>query len=432
VSVIDLAQILAAYAGARKLQRLPDRAALQRHQAKRLAKLLEHVARRAPYYSAYRGLPHPRWPIIDKRIWMDRFDDINTLGARLEPLMADALEQERTRDFTGGTCGLSVGLSTGTSGSRGLFVATRAERNRWAGVMLASMLGGSLLRRQRIALLLRAGNSLYDRIGGGRLAFRFFDLAAPWDQVADSLRGYQPTLLVAPAQALRLLAGMPASLRPSPARVVSCAEVLEPSDRAVIEAAFAMPVEQIYQATEGFLGATCARGKLHLNETHYLIEREYFPDDPRCFTPTVTDLYRRAQPVIRYRLNDMLRLADTPCPCGSPTTVLDAIGGRADDLLYLPTPAGKTVAVFPDLLSRVIVAATPELGDFEVEELAVGRWRIGTNPLASLATRERLQLAVAQHAQRIGGAPPALEFSPLAARTMTTKLRRVRGSARAA
>jgi putative adenylate-forming enzyme len=432
VSLIDLAQIVSAFAGTRRLDGLPDRVALERHQSRQLARLLDHVGARAPWYAAYRGLPHASWPLIDKRSWMAHFDGINTIGARLEPLMAAALEQERTRDFASAAHHLSVGLSTGTSGARGLFIATRAERNRWAGVMLARMLRGSLLQRQRIALLLRAGNSLYDRIGGGRLSFQFFDLAKPWNEVVHGLRDYQPTLLVAPAQALKLLSEGPAEKRCSPERVISCAEVLEPFDRERIEASFSVPVEQIYQATEGFLGFTCNSGTLHLNETHYLIEQETCAGDTTRFVPIVTDLYRRAQPVIRYRLNDVLCRRATPCPCGSPMTALDAIGGRADDLLYLHNAVAGPATVFPDQLSRAIVIAAPELDEFEVEELAANRWRIGTQPEASREVRERLQAGVQGFALGLGATPPALEYSGIAPRALTSKLRRVRAKARAA
>ena len=45
-------------------------------------------------------------------------------------------------------------------------------------------------------------------------------------------------------------------------------------------------------------------GTLHLNEDIVYIEREYLDD--RRFVPVVTDLERKAQPIIRYRLNDIL------------------------------------------------------------------------------------------------------------------------------
>jgi len=430
LSAIDLAQVASAYVNTRRLERLPDRPALEDHQRRQLARLLHAVASRAPFYAPYRGRSHSDWPIIEKRQWMEHFDTINTVGAKLAPLMQIAVDGERRRDFAGDTRGFSVGLSTGTSGSRGLFMASRAERNRWAGVMLAKMLRGGIWRRHRIALLLRAGSTLYERIGAARLSFRFFDLAAPWEAMTRDLFAWQPTLLVAPAQALALLAAQPANARPQPARVVSCAEVLQDIDRATIESAFGVRVEQIYQATEGFLGATCVHGTLHLNEAQYLIEKEWCADDARRFIPVVTDLHRTTQPVIRYRLNDLLSVAREPCACGSATLAIAAIDGRADDVLYLPTAEpGRRAAVFPDLLSRTVLTAAPDLTDFEVEELNMGRWRVGTTPLAGTAVRDQIGNAIHALATRLGALAPTLEFSATRARVLTRKLRRVHGKA---
>ena len=121
---------------------------------------------------------------------------------------------------------------------------------------------GGLLARERVALLLRAGSNLYDTIQGARLSFRYFDLVQPFDRLADTLEAYAPTLLVGPAQALALLARrhMQGLASVSPHRVISAAEVLDPLDRSCIEQAWGVEVEQIYQATEGFLGHTCAHG----------------------------------------------------------------------------------------------------------------------------------------------------------------------------
>jgi putative adenylate-forming enzyme len=429
MSLRDLLAVGFAWREARRLDRLPDRAALVAHQQRRLAVLLAHVADRSPHYSPFAGRPLADWPLMDKQRWMDGFDAINTVGARLAPLLRAALADETARRFdaTFGDC--SVGLSTGTSGVRGLFLVSRAERNRWAGTMLAKLLRGGPWRRERVALLLRAGNSLYRRVGAGRLEFRYIDPLAPWPTVLGALREFAPTILVAPAQALSLLAAEPAGARPAPARVISCAEVLQDLDRERIERAFERRVEQIYQATEGFLGATCAAGTLHLNEAQYHIEKEWCAADPERFVPIVTDLYRTTQPVIRYRLNDLLRIRREPCACGNVATALAAIDGRCDDALALAGRGAERVTVFPDLLSRAILNAAPGIADFEVEELRAGDWRIGLEPAPDESIRDAVRAALATLADRLGAQSPALEFSPVHPRTLAHKLRRVRARA---
>ncbi|NKF33203.1 hypothetical protein HER21_43035, partial [Pseudomonas sp. BGM005] len=85
------------------------------------------------------------------------------------------------------------------------------------------------------------------------------------------------------------------------------------------------------QCTEGFLAHTCERGVIHLNEDGVLVEREAL--DGERFTPIVTDLRRRAQPIVRYRLGDVLRERREPCPCGSALTAIERIEGREGDTL---------------------------------------------------------------------------------------------------
>ncbi|WBV66998.1 hypothetical protein PGH44_06835 [Legionella pneumophila] len=46
---------------------------------------------------------------------------------------------------------IAVGLSSGTSGSRGLFLVSEQERDAWAGIILAKAMPNGLRSRERIA-----------------------------------------------------------------------------------------------------------------------------------------------------------------------------------------------------------------------------------------------------------------------------------------
>jgi putative adenylate-forming enzyme len=319
-----------------------------------------------------------------------------------------------------------VGLSTGTSGHRGLFLVSQRERALWAGTLLAKLLDRGILGCERIALVLRAGSTLYERMSALRLKFLFVDQAQPWQEISAALKNFEPTVLVAPARVLRLLTE--SSYAGRPRRIISVAEVLDDIDRSKIEAVFGVCVEQIYQATEGLLGNTCDYGTMHLNEPYVLIEKEWLDAEHTRFVPIVTDLWRTAQPVIRYRMNDVLRVRPS-CACGRAATAIDAIEGRIDDLLWLDGPRGP-VPIFPDLLSRVIVAALPNLSDYEVLEQSRGRWRVGLQPLPTKDDQNRLERQCAMMIERSGAYPPQIEIRPLSATSIMTKQRRVRGAAR--
>ena len=78
-----------------------------------------------------------------------------------------------------------------------------------------------------------------------------------------------------------------------------------------IRAAWGVEPHEIYGATDGLWGSTCAHHNLHFAEDHTIVEVE----DERLL---ITNLFMRTQPVIRYEITDIVRIDDEPCPCGTP------------------------------------------------------------------------------------------------------------------
>jgi len=147
------------------------------------------------------------------------------------------------------------------------------------------------------------------------------------------------------------------------------AEVLEPQDRSLLNQVFA-EVGEVYQATEGFLAASCEHGTLHLNEEFIRIEPQWL--DENRFTPLITDFTRQTQPIVRYRLDDVLVRRSEPCPCGRVTMALAGIEGRHDDQLLLPGVDGAPRQVFADLCSRIIANALPLAADYRLLQRGTG------------------------------------------------------------
>jgi len=92
---------------------------------------------------------------------MTHFNELNTQGVDRDEALALAIESEKTRNFTELKGEIAVGLSSGTSGHRGLFITTEKERSMWAAAILAKMLPKGHLFGHRIAFFLRADNELY-------------------------------------------------------------------------------------------------------------------------------------------------------------------------------------------------------------------------------------------------------------------------------
>lgn len=347
-----------------------DRAALLAHQERQIRRFARRVLSRSPWFAPYANRPFETWPTMDKALMMANFDAMNTASLKRDELLACARQSEADRDFSPRIGRFSVGLSSGTSGQRGLFVVSPCEQSVWAGGMLAKMLPVGLMAGEKVALFLRADNNLYHGVDNRWLSLHFYDLFASFAEQCARLQQQQPSIVVAPAQVLRALAlaVMSGELRLAPKKVISVAEVLEPQDRQLLGQVFT-EVGEVYQATEGFLAATCAHGTLHLNEEFLRIEPQWL--DENRFTPLITDFTRQTQPIVRYRLDDVLVRRSEPCPCGRVTLALAGIEGRHDDQLLLPGSDGTPRQVFADLCSRIIANALPLGADYRLVQCSI-------------------------------------------------------------
>lgn len=364
-------------------------------QEQRARQLIDFVHANSPFYRRHwQGHSLADWrslPVVDKRLMMDNFTDFNTRGVVLADALRVALQAEASRDFQPrlpGSGNLTVGLSSGTSGNRGIFLVSPDEQAAWAGIILARTLHRlpwAALGRGglRVAFFLRSNSNLYQQTRSALVRFRYFDLMQPLDASVAALNAFQPEILIGPPLLLGLLAAELSAgrLKIHPARLISVAEVLEPQDAARLENTFQVRVEQIYQCTEGLLAVTCAHGSLHWQEDLVAVQFEALPgsqpDGEPAYTPIITDLWRTTQPVIRYRLNDVVTLAQSPCACGSDFRSLSRIQGRCDDICYFPALADDRLRpVFPDTLRRMVLLAHAGIDDYLVLQIAPGRLRI--------------------------------------------------------
>jgi phenylacetate-CoA ligase len=358
--------------------------ALKAYQDRLARRIVAYAVRRAPFYhDLYQGCDLRNWrglPVIQKHDMMTHFDTFNTHGIRLEEAMSVALRAETSRDFCPRVHDLTVGLSSGTSGHRGLFLVSPWEQAAWAGAILARTMPRLRRRGYRVAFFLRSNSNLYEQVGGRWMQFRYFDLMTPLPEAVAALNEFQPDFLIGPPSLLGFLAEARRSgqLRGNPERLISVAEVLEPQDREAIGSAFDQPVHQIYQCTEGLLAASCPAGPLHVQEDVVALQFEPLPaeDGTPRMVPIITDLWRRTQPIIRYRLNDVVALSPFPCPCGSAFRVISRIEGRCDDLCYFDLCQGGRRPFFPDTVRRMILLSSPDIVNYQAFQEHCGHLRI--------------------------------------------------------
>lgn len=322
------------------------------HQANSLFKFLKNL--NSDFYP--KSLDLNDFRIIDKKIFMDNFSKINTLNIDEKTAFNIAIKAEDSRDFSSKlkikNKNISIGLSSGTSQNRGIFLLSDEEISMWCGYMLKKMLPKPYFKRRKIAFFLRANSNLYESSNKFFLKFRFFDLYKNINSHIDALNHYKPDILIAPASVLSYLANT-SNLSINPSKIISVAETLEPHIKDKLKARFNQTIHEIYQCTEGFLAHTCEYGHLHLNEDIVYFEKEWL--DEKRFIPIITDFKRQTQPIIRYRLNDILHIDNTSCKCGSARTKISRIEGRSDEIIYLKDKDNEEILLFPDFLRRVIL-----------------------------------------------------------------------------
>ena len=339
-------------------------AALRKRRFKHLMKRLKN----SPYYKSYLkpGMVPKDFPVISKQIFMDHFDEINIRHINKEEAYRLALEAESSRNFSPMIDDITVGLSSGTSGSRGIFLASNKERARWVACVLDRVIGFSLKKR-KIAFFLRANSNLYNSVQSGLLQFHFFDLFNPIDKNVHQLNIIQPDILVAqPSMLIEIARAIETkTIAISPKKIICVAEVLTPEDKKYLQTIFNQTIHQAYQCTEGFLAYTCAEGTLHFNEDFLIIEQKFLDTDKQRFHPIITDLMRTTQPVIRYELNDIITVKIS-CPCGSKWLAIEQIEGRSDDMLVFKNIQREEVKIFPDFFRRAIITSAPDIEDYAV------------------------------------------------------------------
>lgn len=375
ISFSSLIALVGAYVRTRFLQsRFTNRCRIERWQTKRLEKLRRHAIKNTTFYKAIGNVPFANFPIISKADVMGEYQNFNSLGLTSSQAW-EILESETSLD------GYDIGCSTGTSGNRGLYVVSDHERFVWFGTIIAKAIPNILRERHRVAIILPRASRLYDTANESNLMkLQFFDLVDGLEAASKGITSFKPTVLVAPPKALRWMAEQDADINPK--YIFSSAEVLDAPDRDLIEARYKIKLGQIYMATEGLFGVTCPHGIMHLAEDAVHFEYEPLGDDPNLVSPIVTDFTRRTQVMVRYRMNDLLRLDKTPCACGSALQAVSEIIGRYDDCFQLPSlnEEQKQIMITPDILRNCIIGVDQTINDFRLYQTGANKVKLVLSP----------------------------------------------------
>ena len=364
-------------------KKFKSRAHIERWQKRRIAKHIKFVRNNSVFYANHwHGIADDDWrkfPLVNKTLMMDNLENLLTRDLDLKKAYRIAKSAEITRDFSPRVGDLSIGFSSGTSGSRGVHIVSDKEASNWAGFMLARGLGGSIFGKHHVALFLRANSNNYGKIGSKRIKFSFFDLLKPMDQLQKEVELANPSELIAPPSVLRYLADNNCKINPK--RIISAAEVLDPIDEKIISQYFSQVVHQFYTSTEGEIAATCELGVLHLNESIMHVGKEWIDEENGLFHPIITDFMRETQPIIRYKQNDILVLKKGICECGDARTAISEVMGRSDDVFYLQKKdSDEFEPIVPDFIRRAVMRLNPQIEAYHAIQKSMTKIEIGLQP----------------------------------------------------
>jgi len=189
----------------------------------------------------------------------------------------------------------------------------------------------------------------------GLLRKEFIYAADPPNTQLAHLITLKPDVIYSYASSMVLLADelrQNNSPKVSPRLVFTTGELLNASDRNLINTEFGVKLRDIYGCVEmGDIAWQCP----HLNGYHINIDSFLFEvlDNGESAKPgkpgrlVITNLHSKAMPFIRYEIGDMVTMPDEkPCQCGCAFPRMKMLQGRADDWLYRPDGSKISPLIF--------------------------------------------------------------------------------------
>ena len=153
-----------------------------------------------------------------------------------------------------------------------------------------------------------------------------------------------------------------------------------------------------------------------------IIQKAWIDEQKGWYHPIITDFRRKTQPIIRYRLNDILVTSGKKCPCGDTREVIDSIMGRSDDMFHLTTVDDTVELVVPDLIRRAIMQMSDEITNYIALQKAPDQIEVQLKPegLSNLSMEGFDELWKSKNIR-----PPQIEIAPYTHIPSATKLRRI-------
>ena len=366
-----------------------SRTEIERLQGRKLAALLRTAAAHCPWHAE-----RIRESGIDVAAEVIDRDTLRRLPTMTKADARAAGDTIVWRDIPGGAHPYNTGGSTGAPlifyigrERQASDAAGRMRARRWWNIDVGSrevFLWGAPVELNRTDRI----KTLRDRLFNQLLLNAFSMSPAAMDEYAARIRAYRPACIYGYASSLALLAahararGLPLAT-PALRLVCTTGEPLFPDQRALIEDAFGVPVAVEYGSRDsGFIAHQAPSGQLLVLSESTLVEVLDAAGNPvpdgELGEAVITGLCSQAQPFIRYRTGDMVRMSAAPCRDGRGLHVLDEVVGRQTD--FVVAADGR---IMHALAVIYVLRAIPGVGEFKIIQHAVNRLEVLVVPDAA-------------------------------------------------
>jgi phenylacetate-CoA ligase len=392
---------------------------LERFQQERLEALVRYAVEWSPFWAE--RVPRGRvrlveLPTLGKAEMMDRFDDLVTdRRLRRDDLLRHLAAIDRDELFLDE---YRVMATSGSTGRRGLFVY---DRRGWVDLLSQFMRYtdwvGTKPRLPRLRVAAVGGASpthMTQRVAAsvdvGLYRLRALPVTLPLPRLVEELNRFAPTNMNAYPSIASLLAEeqLAGRLRLELWGMSTSSEPLMAEVRERIESAFGVAPFNLYGTTEGLWGCDCSEhAGIHLFEDMCIVENvdaagRPVPDGEPGSRLLVTNLFNRAQPLIRFELTDLATVEPRPCACGRTLRRLRSLDGRSTDVIRI-----GGVAIHP--MQFGLLTADPDVREFQIVQQGERlRLRVALESGANGAT-QRLQAALAGRLREVGITQPAID-----------------------
>jgi phenylacetate-CoA ligase len=385
-----------------------SRAELEELQLAKLTQLLRVAKMHSPWHAAR---------IAAAEINLDERRAISFADLRRLPTMTrqDARENVNGIAWPGVPGGAFRYNTGGSSGQPLIFhfgrwrqasdAAGRIRARRWWGVDVGERevyLWGAPVELKKTDRL----KTIRDRLLN-QLVLNAFEMSpAKMDDYVEAIQAFRPRCIYGYASSMALLAAHAherrLNLRVPGLRVVcTTGEPLYAHQRELIGRTFGAPVANEFGSRDiGFTAHETPHGQMLLMSESIVLEVLREDGSPAAAGETgeavMTGLCSDAQPFIRYRTGDMVKLSEAPCKEGRGLHVIEDVLGRSTDFIVR-----SDGTIMHALAVIYVLRAVEGIGEFKIVQHACDRLEVMVVPSHSWS--EQARLAIAQGLQaRLG------------------------------